>query len=126
MGKVCLIVDDSRVIRRVSQSILEGLGFTCQEAENGQIGIEACQKAMPDLMLLDRNMPVMDGITCLKTLRGMPGGDKPIVVFCTTENDFNRIQEGMSAGANEYVMKPFDSDIIKSKLEVLGLIESAV
>lgn len=124
-GKTCLIVDDSRVIRRVSQSIMEGLGFTCSEAENGQLAVDACQKAMPDLVLLDWNMPVMSGIDYLKALRAMPGGDKPIVIFCTTENDFSRIQEGIGAGANEYVMKPFDSDIIKSKLEVLGLLESS-
>jgi two-component system, chemotaxis family, chemotaxis protein CheY len=125
-GKTCLIVDDSRVIRRVSQSIMEGLGFTCSEAENGQLAVDACQKAMPDLILLDWNMPVLNGIDALRKLRASPGGDKPIVVFCTTENDFTRIQEGIAAGANEYIMKPFDSDIIRSKLEVLGLIESSM
>lgn len=124
-GKTCLIVDDSRVIRRVSASIMQGLGFVCAEAENGQLALEACQKAMPDLVLLDWNMPVMNGIDYLRALRAMPGGDAPIVIFCTTENDFTRIQEGIGAGANEYVMKPFDSDIIKSKLEVLGLLESS-
>ncbi len=120
-GKNCLLIDDSKVIRRVAQTIMASLGFNCSEAENGQLALDACAKAMPDLILLDWNMPVMDGLTFIKKLRATAGGDKPVVIFCTTENDFSRIQEGMGAGANEYVMKPFDADIIKSKLEVLGL-----
>lgn len=124
MSKTCLIVEDSRVIRRVTRTIMDGLGFNCTEAEHGQEAVAACEKAMPDIILLDWNMPVMSGIDFLKKLRTMPKGDTPKVIFCTTENDFNHIQEGMAAGANEYIMKPFDSDIIKSKLEMLGLIES--
>ncbi len=65
----------------------------------------------------------MNGLEFLKILRAMPGGDTPRVIFCTTENEMSRIQEGMAAGANEYIMKPFDGDIIKSKLELLGLLE---
>jgi two-component system chemotaxis response regulator CheY len=123
-GKNCMIVDDSRVIRRVSQTIMTSLGFTCTEAENGQLALDACKQAMPDLILLDWNMPVLDGMGFIKQLRASPGGDKPVVIFCTTENDFSRIQEGIAAGANEYIMKPFDGDIIKSKLEMLGLVQS--
>jgi two-component system chemotaxis response regulator CheY len=122
MPKSCLIVEDSRVIRRVTKTIMDGFGFTCSEAENGQEAVAFCEKEMPDLILLDWNMPVMSGIEFLKKLRTMPKGDMPKVVFCTTENDFSHIQEGMAAGANEYIMKPFDGDIIKSKLEMLGLI----
>jgi two-component system chemotaxis response regulator CheY len=125
MAKTCLIVEDSRVIRRVSRTIMDGLGFTCSEAENGQEAVTACEKAMPDLVLLDWNMPIMNGLEFLRKLRTMPKGDMPKVVFCTTENDFTHIQEGMAAGANEYIMKPFDSDIIRSKLEMLGLVDPA-
>lgn len=124
MAKTCLIVEDSRVIRRVSRAIMDGFGFQCTEVENGQEAVQACEKSMPELILLDWNMPVMNGIEFLRKLRTMPKGDTPKVVFCTTENDFAHIQEGMAAGANEYIMKPFDSDIIKSKLEMLGLVES--
>lgn len=122
MLKTCLIVEDSRVIRRVTRTIMDALGFACSEVENGQEAVESCQKAMPELILLDWNMPVMNGIDFLRKLRAMPMGDQPKVIFCTTENDFSHIQEGMAAGANEYIMKPFDSDIIKSKLEMLGII----
>ena len=125
MSKTCLIVEDSRVIRKVVHNIMDGLGYTSREAEQGQLAVEECQKEMPGLVLLDWNMPVMNGLDFLKALRAMPGGDAPKVIFCTTENELARIQEGLAAGADEYIMKPFDSDIVKSKLEMLGLIEES-
>ena len=69
-------------------------------------------------------MPVMDGIQFLTALRKMPDGGKPIVVFCTTENDLSHIQEALNVGANEYIMKPFDADIIRGKLGGLGLLDA--
>ena len=120
--KSCLIVDDSKVIRMVARKILQELEFETSEAEDGQIALNACEGAMPDAVLLDWNMPVMDGIDFLRALRKMPGGDAPVVVFCTTENDVNHIQEAMEAGANEYIMKPFDSEIIQAKFSQVGLL----
>jgi two-component system chemotaxis response regulator CheY len=120
---VCLVVDDSRVVRKVARRILEELGFVCEEAEDGQLAYEFCSKNMPDAILLDWNMPVMSGIEFLEKLRAMPSGQNPKVVFCTTENDMNHIQRAITAGANEYIMKPFDTEIIKSKFIQIGLIE---
>ena len=120
--KSCLIVDDSKVIRMVARKILQELEFDTSEAEDGQVALTACEGAMPDAVLLDWNMPVMDGIDFLRALRKMPGGDAPVVVFCTTENDVNHIQEAMEAGANEYIMKPFDSEIIQAKFTQVGLL----
>ncbi len=120
--KSCLIVDDSKVIRMVARKILQELEFETPEAADGQAAIDICKSAMPDAILLDWNMPVMDGISFLRAMRQLPGGDKPIVVFCTTENDLDHIQEAMAAGANEYIMKPFDSDIIQAKFQQVGLI----
>ena len=120
--KTCLVVDDSRVVRKVARKILEELRFVCTEAEDGQKAMEACAQAMPDVVLLDWNMPVMEGIEFLRRLRKMTGGDGPKVVFCTTENDLAHIQEALNAGANEYIMKPFDSDIIQTKFAQVGLI----
>jgi two-component system chemotaxis response regulator CheY len=76
---------------------------------------------MPDAILLDWNMPVMTGIEFLRKLRGEPGGEAPVVVFCTVENDLDHIREALEAGANEYIMKPFDGDIIADKLVEAGL-----
>jgi two-component system chemotaxis response regulator CheY len=119
--KTCLVVDDSKVVRMVARKILEGLDFQITEAEDGQKAIEVCQRQMPTAILLDWNMPVKSGIEFLKELRAMDG-DQPIVVFCTTENDMAHIQEAIQAGANEYIMKPFDSEIIESKFSQVGLV----
>ena len=121
--KSCLIVDDSRVVRKVARRIAEDLGFECTEAENGQMACEACETSMPDAVLLDWNMPIMSGIEFLEKLREMENGTHPKVVFCTTENDMNHIQRAIQAGANEYIMKPFDSEIIESKFIQIGLLE---
>ena len=120
--KSCLVVDDSKVVRMVARKILEGLNFEIEEAEDGRRAMDACLKRMPDAILLDWNMPVMSGIDFLRNLRQMPGGQTPVVVFCTTENDNQHIQEAISAGANEYIMKPFDSEIIESKFSQVGLL----
>lgn len=120
--KSCLIVDDSKVVRMVARKILEGFNFSITEAEDGQKALDQCRANMPDAVLLDWNMPVMSGIEFLRELRAMDSPDQPIVVFCTTENDMKHIQDAIQAGANEYIMKPFDSEIIESKFTQVGLI----
>jgi two-component system chemotaxis response regulator CheY len=120
--KFCLIVDDSSVVRMVARKILKDLSFDTGEAGDGLAAIEACRVRMPDVVLLDWNMPFMSGIDFVRQLRKMPGGKEPVVVFCTTQNDVGHIQEAMSAGANEYIMKPFDGEIIQSKLASVGLL----
>lgn len=120
--KHCLIVDDSRVIRKVSRHIVESFAFEVTEAENGQDALAKCGDAMPDLILLDWNMPVMSGLEFLGKLRKMPGGDGPQVVFCTTENTRDKILTALEAGATEYIMKPFDQEIIRTKLEQIGMV----
>jgi two-component system chemotaxis response regulator CheY len=120
--KTCLVVDDSRVIRKVARKIVEDMGFVCEEAGDGQEALTACRKAMPEAILLDWNMPVMNGLDFLIRLREEPGGKKPVVVFCTTENDMSHITQALRAGADEYVMKPFDGEIIGSKFAEAGLV----
>jgi len=120
--KTCLIVDDSKMIRRVAGRILKDLNFATRESGDGQDALKQCQQDMPDAILLDWNMPIVDGLTFLKTLRAQPGGANPVVVFCTAERSVERISEALDAGADEYVMKPFDSDIIESKFTEVGLI----
>ena len=121
-SKTCLIVDDSRVVRKVARRILEDLSFTCDEAEDGKFALDAVQKKMPDLVILDWNMPNMNGLEFLQSLRGLPNGGTPKVVMCTTENDMSHIMQAMQNGANEYIMKPFDKEIVENKLSLIGLI----
>ena len=119
--KTCLVVDDSRVIRKVARKIVEELQFECAEAGDGAEALEACRKHMPDAILLDWNMPVMNGLDFVKALRREETGDRPVVVFCTTENDVAHIREAISAGADEYVMKPFDHETLQIKLQLVGM-----
>jgi two-component system chemotaxis response regulator CheY len=125
MMKTCLVVDDSSVTRKIARRILEEMNFKITEAEDGEKALEACQHEMPVSILLDWNMPVMDGLEFLGNLRRMPGGDRPKVVFCTTENDVAHIARALHAGANEYIMKPFDKDIVAAKFQEIGLFQSA-
>lgn len=119
--KTCLVVDDSKVIRKVARRILEELDFEIKEAEDGKVALDTCIEKMPDCILLDWNMPVMDGMEFLTELRQLPEGGGVVVVFCTTENDMQHIQRAIKAGANEYIMKPFDRDIIEAKFSQAGL-----
>jgi two-component system, chemotaxis family, chemotaxis protein CheY len=121
----CLIVDDSRTIRKVSREIVESLAFEVSEAENGEIGLSECRSRMPDVILLDWNMPIMDGYSFLMELRKSPEGQTPKVVFCTTENDMGHITRALEAGADEYIMKPFDKEILATKFQELGLLPAA-
>jgi two-component system, chemotaxis family, chemotaxis protein CheY len=120
--KTCLIVDDSRVVKKVAARILRDLGFAVSEASDGSEALDKCRQAMPDAILLDWNMPVMNGLDFVRALRREEGGRGPKVVFCSIENDAGHIQEALRSGADEFVMKPFDADIIESKFAEVGLI----
>ena len=121
--KTCLVVDDSRVIRKVACRILQELAFETMEAENGAAALMSCREQMPDMILLDWNMPQMNGIEFLKALRSQTRGNHPVVVLCTTENDTAHISEALGAGADEYVMKPYDRGILEAKLAEVGLVQ---
>ncbi|HEY0919587.1 response regulator [Devosia sp.] len=113
--KSCLIVDDSSVVRKVARRILEDMDFIVDEAEDGQEAFDKCRQEMPDAILLDWQMPIMNGIEFLKLLRGYVGGERPRVVYCVTENDVGQIALALKAGASDYMMKPFDRDILEAK-----------
>ena len=125
MSPLCLIVDDSRVIRRMAGDILKALGLRTAEAEHGGKAVEFCRTTVPDMVLLDWNMPEMDGITCLRALRAMDLNPRPVVVMCTTENGMSKIREALEAGADEYIMKPYDQGVLLDKLTQVGLVEQA-
>ena len=121
MAKTALVVDDSKVVRLFARRILEELGFEVNEAEDGQVALNTCKTKLPNLMLLDWNMPVMNGLECLQALRKLPKGKEVPVIFCTTENDISKIMIALENGANEYIMKPFDKDILAGKLSQLSI-----
>jgi two-component system chemotaxis response regulator CheY len=122
-NSVCLVVDDSRVIRQVAANLLKGFGFQVAEAENGRAAVEFCRKSVPEFILLDWNMPEMDGITCLRAIRTMELQPRPSVVMCTTENGLMKIREALEAGADEFIMKPYDREVLLDKLVQVGLAE---
>jgi two-component system chemotaxis response regulator CheY len=121
MGCTCLVVDDSRVVRRYARGILETNGYTVTEAENGRIALEDCRRARPDGVLLDWHMPVMNGIEFLRALRREFGPERPVVVFCTAQAEMTAIELAIESGAQEYIMKPFDAGILLGKLAQVGL-----
>ena len=119
----CLVVDDSRTVRKAARRILEKLGFAVAEAGDGAEALTACRARMPQAVLLDWNMPVMDGLQFLRAARAEFGPDQPIVVLCTTEAAMDKIVEALGAGAQEYVMKPFDEGILRDKFTQVGLLQ---
>jgi len=119
--KTCLVVDDSKVIRKVARHILETLNFQVSEAGYGRDALESCLASAPDVVLLDWNMPVMTGMEFLRALKDSAVTQRPKVVFCTTENGIAHIRAAIEAGADEYVMKPFDRETLESKLQIVGM-----
>ena len=115
--KRILVVDDNRVIRHVIRQMLETCGLAVEEAEDGVQCLKQCrEQGVPDGIILDINMPEMDGITCLQTMRADPAFRECIVVMCTTQVEIQHIVTALAAGANEYVMKPFTAEILREKL----------
>jgi two-component system, chemotaxis family, chemotaxis protein CheY len=112
--KSCLIVDDSSVVRKVARRILEDIDYIVDEAEDGPEAFDKCRQEMPDAILLDWQMPIMSGLEFLKLLRAYVGGGAPRVVYCVTEYDVGQLALAKKAGANDYMMKPFDRDVLES------------
>lgn len=119
--RTCLVVDDSNVVRKVARRLFEILKFEVSEAGDGQEGLDLCQSAMPDAILLDGHLPVMASSEFLTSLRAMRDGRKPVVIYCSSENDRSEIARALSAGADDYVLKPFDREVIRAKLVAAGV-----
>jgi len=121
---LALIVDDSRFVRGYLRGLLEEKGIECEEAADGRAGMDRLNAGLPfDLALVDWNMPVMNGLEMLKQLRAeRHGGIKVMMVTTEAENDF--ILRALDAGADEYLMKPFDDEALTEKLVILGLAEA--
>jgi two-component system chemotaxis response regulator CheY len=118
--KHCLVVDNSRVIRTIACQILEGMKFYAEEAADDASALESCRVQMPDAILLD--LSNAGCVEFLRSLRKSKSEKQPIVVFSTIENDVQQIREALSAGADEYVMKPFDREALECTFAQAGLI----
>ncbi len=118
--KNCLVVEDSRVMRTVARRIFEELQFEIHEVEDGMGGLRACHDKMPDMIFLDWDLPSMPGLEFLKSVRGQQNGAHPAILFATTENDPETIAAALAAGADDFVMKPYDRAIVRTKLVELG------
>ena len=117
-----LVVDDSSVARRFARGILEELHFDVREAEDGSVALARCQESLPDLILLDWNMPVMNGMEFMQAVRRLPGADQVRIVFCTTRTELPSVAQALAGGADEYLMKPYDREALESKLVQIGLL----
>ena len=114
--KHCLVVGDSRVIRKVACKILSDMQFYTEEAEQGAEALEACRVQMPDAVLID--LAHAGSIELMRALRRDKGSKRPQIVFATTENNVSRIAEALNAGADEYFLKPFDRETMQSKFDL--------
>ena len=118
-AKRCLIVDDSRMIRKVERRIAESLGYSVSEAENGEEALAKCKASMPQLILLDWDMPVMSGIEFVAELRRIECDNRPKVVFCTNNSNALDYEQAIAAGADDYVIKPFEPKNFLARLQFI-------
>ena len=118
----CLIADDSKVIRLLLSKIISNLGFSVIEAEDGEDVVELTQLKEPDLVIMDWKLPVLEGIDALYKIRELKLNRQPKVIFCSAFSDMDRISKALDGGADDYIIKPFDEDIVASKLTILGLL----
>jgi two-component system chemotaxis response regulator CheY len=118
-----LVVDDSKILRQHIKDLLAILGFAkIEEAINGQDALEKIQQKMPDVITLDWNMPLMDGLSFVKSLRRLPNGKDVRVIFCTSEGRNAKMRQAFEAGADEYIVKPVELAALKERLMLLGII----
>ena len=117
-----LVVDDSRSMRAIISKQLRELGFVVEEAQSGQEALAQLHGNGPvDLVLLDWNMPEMDGCEVLSMIRSEPRYKQVRVMMVTTESEMSQVAVALEAGANEYLMKPFDREALLEKLVLLGM-----
>ena len=119
--KHCLVVDDSSSIRKVARRILEEMNFRASEAETRREALEKCREEMPDCVIVDWHMPDGDAIRFMSKLRALPGGDKPKVLYMTSENDPVQVARALRSGADVHMMKPFDRETFARPFVEAGL-----
>ncbi|MGQ0843545.1 MAG: response regulator [Sporichthyaceae bacterium] len=120
---LAMVIDDSRAMRSILRRIVTDLGFECVEAGDGQEALNKMGEGqMPDVCLVDWNMPVLDGLSFIQSVRSRPEYRQVTLMMVTTEGEHAQIVRALAAGAHEYVIKPFTPDAIGDKLALLGLV----
>jgi two-component system chemotaxis response regulator CheY len=120
---LAMVIDDSRAMRSILRRIVTELGFECIEAGDGQEALNKMSGGqMPDVCLVDWNMPVLDGLEFIQSVRSRPEWRQVTLMMVTTEGEHAQIVRALAAGAHEYVIKPFTADAISDKLSLLGLV----
>jgi two-component system, chemotaxis family, chemotaxis protein CheY len=118
-----LVIDDSKVMRRIVSRVLVGLGYEVVEAGDGQRALDVLAEGpLPDLACIDWNMPLMDGLTFVTKVRANPDWRGITLMMVTTESEHGQIVRALAAGAHEYVIKPFTTEALHEKLDLLGLL----
>ena len=115
----CIVADDSKIMRMLLSKIMENFGYTVQEAEDGEDLLEQCAQAMPDLIISDWNLPLIDGIDVLYKIRTDKKIKQPVFMFCSYLKDTSIMEQAVAAGADDFIMRPFDEDIIAAKLKMV-------
>jgi two-component system chemotaxis response regulator CheY len=122
-----LVIDDSRAMRRIVSSIVGGFGYEVRDAGHGREGLDVLGEGwIPDLVTVDWNMPVMDGLQFVAAVRSNPAWRSITLVMVTSESEHTQIVRALAAGAHEYVIKPFTADAIRDKLALLGMLPEQV
>ena len=120
---LCLVIEDMPVTRKIYERMLGNLGFEVALAADVAAGLAICVEMMPDVVLVDWNLPDRDGIDFISELRQLPRGDQPKILMCSIENSIDHIRKAIGAGADEYIMKSFSIDILTEKLRLVGALE---
>ena len=118
-----IVIDDSSAMRMILRRIVTKLGFDVVEAENGRDALDRLDSAerVPDVALIDWNMPEMNGLEFIQAVRSDPRYSRLTLLMVTTESEQSQIVRALAAGAHEYLIKPFTPDAVAEKLELLGL-----
>ena len=121
----CIIADDSKIMRMLLSKIMENFGYNVLEAEDGENLVALCAKNAPDLIICDWQLPLIDGIDVLLKIRSDKKIKQPVFIFCSYIKDVDIISQALKAGADDFIMRPFDEDIIASKLRIVKVLRGA-
>ena len=118
----CLSADDSKIMLMLLRKIIENFGFEVSEAEDGEDVLEQCVSFNPDLIISDWNLPLIDGIDVLYKIRTDRKIKQPKFMFCSYVSETAIMRQAIDAGADDFILRPFDEDIIAGKLAILGML----